>query len=114
MKPKILKVITGVNMGMEHLGLHSLLMKQAKIDLYCLDDEELVLCINNSNTACKLIGSGGAVIGYLRMPFGGKLNIHSLKYISDAFGGSGFQYGNEIRSILAKIMEDDSGKLKEA
>lgn len=114
MKPRVLKVITGVNMGMEHSGLHTVLMKQAKLDLYTLGDDELVLCINNSGTACKLIGSGGAVIGYLRMPFGGKLKISSLGYISDAFGGSGFQYGTEVRQILAKLLEDESGNLKQA
>ena len=106
MKPRVLKVITGVNMGCEHQGLYKLLKKELGIDLYKIKSDELVLCVNRARTAAKMIGCGGSVIGYLRFPGNGFLKgVESLKHISQTFGGSGFQFGEQIQGVLRDLFE---------
>lgn len=111
MKPSVRYIIENVNMGLEHSGLASLLGKEFDIDVFRLRDDECCLVVNTSKTAIKAVGSGGAVLGYLRMPQGEKLKISSIKYISEAFGGPGFQFTEAVRKKLAVLLGDKSGKL---
>lgn len=99
MNPRILKLVQGVHMGLGHDGLRELLKKN-KIDVSTLMQGELIMCMNKKGDKLKVVGFGGIVIGYLKMPKGDQIMKEALQYIPQAFGSEGFDYNKACRKAL--------------
>ncbi len=106
MKPTIKKVVEGVNMGLGHYGLAELLKKEAKIDVTKLTGTELVMCINGFGDKMKVIGAGGMVIGYLKLPGRQRIMKDALQYIPQTFGSTGFDYDKACHAALKTRLEN--------
>lgn len=104
MRKRVVRVIHGVNMGLEHEGLRAL-MKEAKINLDRLPPDELILCINRPQTACKVIAAQGQVLGYLRMSDNSKITMNHIAGISEAFGGERLKMQSDQSKFLKQVMK---------
>lgn len=121
-KARIRKVISPVHMGLGHDGLKALLAKSiekggANLDVTELQPGELVMCINGAGDKLKVIGHGGLVIGYLKMPHKKRIMMEALQFIPATFGGQGFDYDAACRKSLELRMgrnKPNSGPLNAA
>jgi len=102
-KPKIVRVLTGVNMALGHEGLAMCIKREANIDVRVLDGTELVICINSAYNKLKAIGGGGVVLGYLRMPKGRTLMREAIQFLPKVFGGDGFTYDDACKEALDRV-----------
>lgn len=103
MRPRIIRVLTGVNMALGHDGLALIIKKEANIDVRVIDSGEMVLCINGAYNKLKAIGGGGVVLGYLKMPKGRTLMKEAVQFIPKVFGGDGFTYDDACKQALDKV-----------
>lgn len=117
-KPKIIRVVDGVHMGLGHDGLRKLLRKQASIDLDEVDGSDLIFCINTHGDKLKIIGCKGLVLAYLKMPNGRRLMREALQYIPRTFGSGSFNYdaacADAISTRFPALAKAKRGPLEEA
>jgi hypothetical protein len=102
-KPRLVRVLTGVDMRQRHHGLALTIHKVAGIDVRLMDGGDMIACINASETILTVIGGGGAVLGTLKMPHGRKLMREAVQFIPKVFGGDGFTYDDACREALNKV-----------
>lgn len=101
MKPRIKKLFLDIHMGLGHDGLAAIARKgHIKIDE--LSDSDLVMFINKANDKMKVLGGGGRVVGYLRMPDRARISLEALAYIPHTFGAEGFNYDAALKMSLEK------------
>lgn len=115
-RPKIIKLVENVNMGLGHIGLAKL-MKEAKIDVSKLDGSDLIMCLNGCGDKLKVLGCKGLVVGYVRMPNRQKIMKEALQFLPRTFGASGFDYDAACREALAERLNTKTlvaGPLKAA
>lgn len=103
MRPRIVRVLTGVNMALGHDGLALTIKREAQIDVRTIDAGEIVLCINSAYDKLKAIGGGGVVLGYLKMPKGRKLMKEAIQFLPKVFGGDGFSYDDACKTALDRV-----------
>lgn len=88
MNPQIVAVIANVNMNLGHDGL-GLISKKFGYDLQTIEGNKLVLFLNSARDKLKMIGPGGIVLGYVKMPKGRRLPLEAIQYIPKTFSGRG-------------------------
>lgn len=117
MKPTVRFVVTDVHMGLGHVGLNEVIRAHKKKNpLFAKvmnGDGGLVLFLNTSRTAAKLFMENGEVIGYLRLPGGGRLTEKSIDFVPKTFGGS-IEYSSAVKSAFKKFLDIESETKKVA
>lgn len=109
MKPQVKFVITDVPMWLSHAGLNEVIrVHKKKNDIFKagIKDGGLILFLNAPRTAAKLFSENGEVIGYLRLPNGGKLTERSIDFIPKTFGGS-VEYSSAVKRDFKKFLEEE-------
>ena len=99
--PKILKLFQNIHMNLGHDGLIKL-SKQNKVDVYKMENGDLLMFINKRGDKLKVLGPFGRVVGYLKMPNGQRIMMEALQYIPHTFGASGFDYDKACVKALEK------------
>ncbi len=100
---KIIRLIDGVHMGLGHLGLELLARKNFGIEAKNLGPGEILMFLNRKRDKLKILGAGGHVVGYLRMPHGQRIMLEALQYIPQTFGHSGeINYSASLKRALAE------------
>lgn len=100
-RPAIRKLFLGVHMGLGHDGLAALARK-GKVRLAELEDTDLLMFINRARDKMKVLGSGGKVLAYLKMPSNRPIKVEALQYIPATFGIEGFNYEKACETALRK------------
>jgi hypothetical protein len=115
-KPRIIRFVENVNMGLGHGGLSYLLKQYLKINVDELPMGEMVMCLNRAGDKLKVIGGHGLVLGYLRLKRG-RIDKSALQFLPRTFGAGGFNYDEAVKlSIESRLtaLPRRSGPLAEA
>lgn len=88
MKPRIVAVVDNVHMGLGHEGLRGL-AKLHRLPIEGLAQGELLLFLNRAKDKIKMVGHGGQVIAYFKMPHGRRLPLEAIQYIPQTFTADG-------------------------
>lgn len=83
---RIKLLVQGVNMGNSHDGLLDI-AKEWGVKAASLSDQDVVMFINKKRNRLKVIGHGGAVIGYLKTQE--RISLDAIKWIPATFHKAG-------------------------
>lgn len=102
---KLMHVFFEVNMANQHHGLAEIASAK-KVDIKNLKPGEMVCYVNAPQTALKILASTGeenghGVIAYYKSPKG-RLDLQALRFIPEAFSGSGLNYKEALRKTFEK------------
>lgn len=56
--------------------------------------------LNRKRDKLKIMGAGGKVLGYLRMPSGQRIMLDAIQFIPRTFGATGFNYDEALQQAL--------------
>ncbi len=102
-RPRLLRVVDNVHMGLGHEGLIKL-ARRLSVPTE-LGQGELLMFLNRAKDKLKILGSEGRVVAYLKMPRGERIRLEALQYIPRTFSVTGrIDYNDALRQSLLNIM----------
>ena len=111
--PRIRAVVDNCNMALSHDGLNAVAVK-LKVDPAKLERNELIVFLNRAKTRMKVLGGGGAVIGYVRMSDKSRIPLEAIQYLPEVFSNSGkIDINQAVEKLLVtrlKLNRETSGE----
>lgn len=110
---KEIAVVDNCNMALSHDGLNAVAIR-LKVDPAKLERNELIVFLNRAKTRMKVLGGGGAVIGYVRMSDKSRIPLEAIQYLPEVFSNSGkIDINQAVEKLLVtrlKLNRETSGE----
>lgn len=124
MTPKIKLVLSGIHMGLGHVGLTKIakdhgynsemptgLTHEGRLKWAQERRSDLLVFINGKHDKIKIMSGAGDVFGYLKPHHGQKIALEAIQYIPLTFGGAGFSYDRALRlSLMARLARGETSR----
>lgn len=107
---RIARVFFGIDMRCNFDGIRAALKKE-KMDLATLDKNMIVICLNNTKTAFKILVDNTYIVYYKNG--NRRIPLEALQYLPQKFGGSEMEYNQAVEtSIRQKLNLPKTGMSK--